>query len=97
MNLRKTYIVFFLLLATFTFCVQLPPLCYNATAGSNTCNSCFTDFTANNQNIIVNPANVTNPCGCPISMYFNTSINLCSWCDPKCVSCESEKICKICV
>jgi hypothetical protein len=69
------------------------PLCSSCT--DQRCQACYTDFTANTITNINDPT--IDMCKCPDSMYYNSSIAQCTFCDIHCKSCLNSTFCITCL
>lgn len=68
-----------------------PQLCQTCT--SNSCQSCYSDWT---DNIFPLPP-TSGICGCPVGYFLNTTRGICNFCPVECVTCTDMAMCTSCL
>ena len=88
MSANKQVFLFFLFLAvSFAQSTTCPQLC-TTNCSSGTCPNCYSSFLVN--------ATIST-CGCPMSMYLNSTDSLCYFCPITCVTCSTYSNCLSCI
>ena len=67
-----------------------PQLCLSSCDSGTTCATCYSDFSADSQN-------VTSCSMCPSGMFFDSDSGLCDLCPIDCLTCSSKDVCSKCI